>query len=264
MLGLMSKQAPLSFAQALGHEPVDKRLQILRLIHSSGSISQAAREAAISYKAAWQAIDTLGNLAGVALLEREVGGSGGGGARLTAAGVELLAAAELMDSARDKVLAQLARQGGAPALAPRRALQLALRTSMRNQLPCQVVALEIGGPIARVRLRLPLGGELVSAITHESAELLGLRSGQAIVALCKATAVRVRAAASAAAVLAGSGNRLSGRASRISRSSGGDEVSVKLEAGPQMVGFAAGGSGLRARQAVVVEFDPVAVVLALP
>jgi molybdate transport system regulatory protein len=70
----------VSFAGALGHERADKRIEILQGIARSGSISQAAREAGISYKAAWQALDTLNNLAGVPLVSRAVGGAGGGGA----------------------------------------------------------------------------------------------------------------------------------------------------------------------------------------
>ncbi|WP_395057766.1 winged helix-turn-helix domain-containing protein [Polaromonas sp.] len=75
-----SSPAALSFGNALSHEPADKRIDILRLIGESGSISQAARDAGVSYKAAWQAIDTLSNLAGGMLVQRAVGGAGGGGA----------------------------------------------------------------------------------------------------------------------------------------------------------------------------------------
>jgi molybdate transport repressor ModE-like protein len=46
----------------------DRRIAILRGIAQSGSISQAARDVGVSYKAAWQAIDTLTNLAGVPLV----------------------------------------------------------------------------------------------------------------------------------------------------------------------------------------------------
>ena len=72
----------LHFAQALGHEATDKRLDILQRIGEVGSISEAARRAGVSYKAAWQAIDILSNLAGTPLVEKVVGGAGGGGAQL--------------------------------------------------------------------------------------------------------------------------------------------------------------------------------------
>ncbi|MFN6061565.1 MAG: winged helix-turn-helix domain-containing protein, partial [Burkholderiales bacterium] len=93
--------------QALGHAITDKRLQILRSLSTAGSISQAARDAGVSYKAAWQAIDTLSNLSGVALVEKAVGGAGGGGARLTPAGHQLLDAAQRLGSVRKQLMADI-------------------------------------------------------------------------------------------------------------------------------------------------------------
>ena len=69
-----------NLTQALGHQATDKRLDILRRIGANGSISEAARSAGVSYKAAWQALETLSNLAGTPLVEKVVGGAGGGGA----------------------------------------------------------------------------------------------------------------------------------------------------------------------------------------
>ncbi|WP_343593612.1 LysR family transcriptional regulator, partial [Paracidovorax wautersii] len=76
----MQERAPqLAYSEALGHGLADRRIAILRHIGEGGSISQAARAVGVSYKAAWQALDTLTNLAGVPLVERLVGGAGGGG-----------------------------------------------------------------------------------------------------------------------------------------------------------------------------------------
>ena len=58
----MTTPHPL-WQEALGHEATDKRLDILNRIGQVGSISQAARGAGVSYKAAWQAVETLSNLA---------------------------------------------------------------------------------------------------------------------------------------------------------------------------------------------------------
>ena len=66
--------SPLALPAALGHKPTDKRIAILREVGSCGSISQAARAVGVSYKAAWQAVDTLTNLAGASLVARAVGG----------------------------------------------------------------------------------------------------------------------------------------------------------------------------------------------
>ena len=259
--------ASLSLTDALGHALTDKRIDILRQIGACGSISQAARAVGVSYKAAWQAVDTLTNLAGTPLVARAVGGSGGGGAQLTEAGHQLLAADDAMAQARGAVLARWqATPHAGPALA-----RLAVRTSMRNQLPCVVDRLTVQGQIVGVHLRLEGEGagavSLASRITRESAELLGLQPGLAVLALCKATAVRVERggrAASAPATAAPAGTlQLPGRATRVVRGASGDEVSAELAAGLHMVGFAAPHSGLRAGSAVVLVVEENAVVLAL-
>lgn len=249
-----TRPAALSFGSALGHEPADKRIDILRLVGASGSISQAARDAGVSYKAAWQAIDTLTNLAGVALVERAVGGAGGGGALLTSAGHRLLTVAAQLAESRRHLLASAAAGPEAATLA-----HTGLRTSMRNQFPCRVERLEAKGQTVRVFLRLPDDSVLVSRITRASAELLGLKKDLMVLALCKATAVVVSARQPAAAT----GQRLGGRALRISRGATGDEVSLQLDAGLQLVGFAAPGSGIRAHTPVSALIDESAVVIAL-
>ncbi|WCM86936.1 TOBE domain-containing protein [Acidovorax sp. NCPPB 3576] len=247
----------LSLSDALGQGMADRRIDILRQIGVGGSISQAARAVGVSYKAAWQAVDALTNLAGVPLVARAVGGTGGGGAQLTPAGLELLNAADALEEARREVLARLAPgPAGAPALA-----RLALRTSLRNQWPCTVQSLEPLGPLVRVHLQGESAPDLAlcARITRESAELLALRAGLPVLALCKAAAVRVHAGWPQALA----SNAWPARASRVSRGPAGDEVSATLNAGVHMVGFAPPSSGLRARGRVSMAVDESAVVLAV-
>jgi molybdate transport system regulatory protein len=249
------KQTALELAGALGHVPADKRVEILRRVGEVGSISQAARGAGVSYKAAWQALDTLSNLAGAALVQRSVGGAGGGGALLTEAGAQLLRAADELAQARDAALSRLS-QGPAPVL---QLSALALRTSMRNQLPCEVRALRGGGGVVRVELALADGQPLASRVTRESAQLLALRAGQPVLALFKATAVAIARQARAAE----GRNRLYGRIGRASRAAAGGEFALALGAGLQLVGFAGAGNGLKLRDEAVACVDESAVVVAL-
>lgn len=249
----MTRIKSLELAGALGHVPADKRVEILRRVGQVGSISQAARDAGVSYKAAWQALDTLSNLAGSALVERAVGGAGGGGARLTPAGEQLLQAADALAGARDQVLGRLARRGAQGVAG------LGLRTSMRNQLRCTVAALHAGGGAVRVRLQLPGGEELAARITRESSQLLGLHAGQPVLALCKATAVQV----SADATRAEGDNLLAGVVARaVPRGAG--EVALTLAGGQQLVGFAEAGHGLRKGAVACARVSETAVVVALP
>jgi molybdate transport system regulatory protein len=245
-------------AEALGHDATDKRIDILRRIGEVGSISEAARGAGVSYKAAWQALETLSNLAGAELVAKVVGGSGGGGAVLTDAGRRVLEAATLLSRARAQVLSRYER--GADGRGTPGAAALALRTSMRNQFPCTVGTLARREGLVRVALQLPGGATLFSRITRESAQLLGLRRGVPVLALCKATAVRVAARIEPA----GPCNVLRGTVTRVSRPASGGEVTLQIDGGPQLVGFAGRGHGLRRGDAAMAGVDETGVVVAIP
>lgn len=266
MIAPMPETSAPDLFHALGHDVADKRIAILRGIGAGGSISQAARDAGVSYKAAWQAVDTLTNLAGVALVERAVGGAGGGGALLTEAGWALLRAADAMAQARALVWGRLQ----APAGLEQALARLSVQTSMRNQWPCRITALEDLGPLVRVHLQADAGEgataslQVVARITRESAELLALAPGSAVLALCKATTVDVapaEAADSGAATAAGT-NVWWGEAEQVSPGSGGAEVAARLEAGVRLVGFAAPGVAVQAGQRVGLRVSENAVVLA--
>ncbi|HSV35509.1 MAG TPA: hypothetical protein VLI46_08125 [Ramlibacter sp.] len=97
--------------------------------------------------------------------------------------------------------------------------------------------------------------------SRESVELLALAQGQAVLALCKATAVTVTRGAQAA--IAAGRNLLAGHAARVSRGDTGDEVAAQLDAGLQLVGFAPAGSKIRSGGRVMVAVDESAVVIAV-
>ncbi len=247
--------------EALGHSISDKRLEVLRRVGQSGSISQAAREAGISYKAAWQAIDTLTNLSGVALVDCTVGGSGGGGARLTRQGQALLALADALAGARRQVLASFAD-------GVQLASGLGLRTSMRNQLPGTVLrceALSPTDPLVWVQVQTAGGALLTASLTHESADLLGLQAGLSVLVLCKATAVRMEPAGDTAvsATSAREASQLAGVVERVTPGQGRDEVVVALHGGGHWVGFAAHPQALISGQPAVAHMAAAALVLGL-
>src|SRR6478609_10660882 len=66
------------------------RIALLAAIGETGSITSAAKAVGMSYKGAWDAIDTMNNLAGEPLVVRLTGGKGGGGTRLTTRGAQLV------------------------------------------------------------------------------------------------------------------------------------------------------------------------------
>ena len=66
-----------------------------------------------------------------------------------------------------------------------------MRLSARNQLDGTVVSLHHGAVMSTVTIRLAGGQEVVSAITLDSAEGLGLAEGDAVMAIIKATEVSI-------------------------------------------------------------------------
>ena len=73
-------------AVALGPGKAD----LLDAVEQAGSISAAARNMGMSYRRAWILIEALNRDFKEPLVETTAGGSGGGGARVTAAGQEAL------------------------------------------------------------------------------------------------------------------------------------------------------------------------------
>nr|WP_317403811.1 LysR family transcriptional regulator [uncultured Helicobacter sp.] len=66
------------------------RAELLTRIAESGSISKAAKQMGMSYKAAWDSVDIMNKLSPSPLVESSNGGKGGGGTKLTPLGFEAL------------------------------------------------------------------------------------------------------------------------------------------------------------------------------
>lgn len=62
------------------------RIQLLELIHKTGSIQNAAKEMKMSYRQAWQMTKEINERANTPLIKKHLGGKTGGGTTLTEAG----------------------------------------------------------------------------------------------------------------------------------------------------------------------------------
>ncbi len=86
------------------------RVVLLERIREHGSISAAARSMEMSYRHAWQLVDSMNRQSRRVVVEKSTGGRGGGGAILTEAGEKAIAAFwSAYDDFRD-FLAQRGRQ----------------------------------------------------------------------------------------------------------------------------------------------------------
>jgi molybdate transport system regulatory protein len=180
----------------------DQRVRLLEAIAEHGSISQAARHVPLSYKAAWEAVEAMNNLADRPLVDRSAGGRDGGGTRLTEHGRRIVALYRAMEAENRRALARLA--GHFDSLAPddaaamveqigRQIRRLSLRSSARNQFAGKVSGLRDGPVDFEVRVQVADALEIVAVVTRASAQQLGLAIGSELVALVKASSVLLHA-----------------------------------------------------------------------
>lgn len=90
------------------------KIDLLEAIDREGSISAAGRALGMSYKRAWDLVDAMNRLLGVAVVAASTGGARGGGATLTDAGRGLVADYRAIERAAQQAteprLAALARR----------------------------------------------------------------------------------------------------------------------------------------------------------
>lgn len=68
------------------------RVHLLKAIQETGSLSKAAKTLKVSYKKAWQLLDSVNKSAKKPVTINSIGGKGGGGAELTDYGKSLILA----------------------------------------------------------------------------------------------------------------------------------------------------------------------------
>jgi len=74
------------------------KADLLEAIARTGSISAAGRELGMSYRRAWNLVEVMNRSFRAPLVETLTGGAGGGGARVTEAGVDVLARYRAMET----------------------------------------------------------------------------------------------------------------------------------------------------------------------
>ncbi len=99
----------LKLQQRLFADP--RRIALLKQIDQTGSISQGAKHAGISYKSAWDAINEMNQLSEQPLVDRATGGKGGGGAVLTRYGQRLIQLYDLLAQIQQKAFDVLSDDG---------------------------------------------------------------------------------------------------------------------------------------------------------
>src|ERR1700722_11376414 len=151
------------------------RIALLESIDRMGSITHAAKDLGLSYKAAWDAVDAMNNLADKPLLIRATGGQHGGGSHLTEHGRTLVRLYRLLESGYQQLVGLMKA--------------ITMKTSARNQFRGIVREVRKGAVNADVILDLGGGLQIFANITNDAVEDLALKPGRHAVALIKASLI---------------------------------------------------------------------------
>ncbi|MCD4561483.1 molybdenum-dependent transcriptional regulator [Lelliottia nimipressuralis] len=212
----------LRLQQKLFADP--RRIALLKQIEQTGSISQGAKNAGISYKSAWDAINEMNSLSEQTLVDRATGGKGGGGAMLTRYGQRLIQLYDLLAQIQQKAFDVLSDDDALPLDSLLAAIsRFSLQTSARNQWFGTVTARDRDQVQQHVDILLADGTtRLKVAITAQSGERLGLDEGKEVLVLLKAPWVNITLDEKQAK---DADNKLHGKITHIAR---GDEQSEVL------------------------------------
>lgn len=221
----------LRLQQKLFADP--RRIALLKQIEQTGSISQGAKNAGISYKSAWDAINDMNTLSEQTLVERATGGKGGGGAVLTRYGQRLIQLYDLLAQIQQKAFDVLSDDDNLPLDSLLDAIsRFSLQTSARNQWFGTVTGRDHSQVQEHIEILLADGTtRLKAAITAQSGQRLGLNEGQEVLVLLKAPWISITLNPEQASE---ADNQLRGRISHIERGAEQCEVLMTLPDGQSL------------------------------
>lgn len=279
---MVMARSPLRISSALTVETrrgafTGKRwMELLAAIGVTHSITAAARTVGLSYKAAWDAIEAMNNLAEKPLVERTVGGKGGGGTRLTARGEQLIATFREVEIENARFVKQLNARIATARSDLTIIQRLGMLTSARNHFAGRIVRIVPGAVNDEVQLQLFGGETIVAIVTRQSVKQLGMKTGGDAVALIKASSVIVASVivasvivgvADAAPMQMSARNQLAGTIARISAGAVNTEVVIALAGGNSVAAIITNASAkamqLRKGKAATAIFKASSVILAV-
>jgi molybdate transport system regulatory protein len=167
------------------------RVELLQMIEKHGSMHKAAKEMKMSYKAAWDRVNSMNSKASFPLTEKTTGGKGGGGTLLTPYAHEQIELFERFRELHSEFMSRFAAAGSDPIKLKGIMSRSFLTTSARNQMPCVVENITTDGLRGTLLLAINDEVKLRATITQKSIVDMGIEAGSHVFAIIKSTDVRV-------------------------------------------------------------------------
>jgi len=154
---------------------------ILNAIRTEQSISKAARKTGMSYRYVWNYLAKLQKALTEPIITTHKGGTkGGGGAKLTTLGENLLKEYKRAEAYVGEVLADQEYWVAAT-----------LKISARNRLKGTVKSVDKGDIIAKIKLEIKTPATITALISREAVDDLNIKPGDNVEAVIKATEIMI-------------------------------------------------------------------------
>jgi len=166
------------------------RVELLKTIDRTGSIHKAAKDMKMSYKAAWDRMNSMNSLADEPLIIKTIGGKSGGGSVLTPYAYKLIETFDkLKELHRDFMNYFEEVESSIEYL---NILNKTLfTTSVRNQLKSKIESINSNGVISTINLSLDNNIKLQSTITTQSINNMNLKEQDKVFALIKSSDIKI-------------------------------------------------------------------------
>lgn len=169
-----------------------KRVRLLKEIQQCGSINQAAKNAKVSYKSAWDHLEAMNKLSPSPLLERNTGGKNGGGTVLTHYAKRLLQLYDLLEKTQDHAFNILQDESVPLDSLLTATARFSLQSSARNQFFGKVACQRMMDSHCIVDVNIEgLPNPLQVSITTKSASRLKLITEKEVMLMFKAPWVKM-------------------------------------------------------------------------
>ena len=129
------------------------------------------------------------------IIDRKVGGKGGGGTVLTPYAHELIKTYNRLNELHRQFIDRFSEAGDSPELLAKILNRTFLTTSARNQIPSVISKIESDSLSSKITITLAGGSELLSTITSKSVSNMNLHVSSEIYAIIKSSDVKIYAKA---------------------------------------------------------------------
>lgn len=206
------------------------RVDLLKRIKSEGSISAAAKQMEMSYKAAWDSVNVMNKLWSSPLVERTTGGRHGGGTILTKSGEEFIELYDKYTVMFEKILNFIEENPENINMIDK----VWLKTSADNVFHGKVTKIEEGAVNSLLHMMTEAGVKIVVSITIDGLNKMDLSEGSYICALVSAQRLIVIENQNGGQIVTSARNKFCGAVSVVKKGAVNSEITLDMGEGAKL------------------------------